>query len=293
MQQTFVRCAATAGMVFLVTVNGCSDRGKLTTEAAQRAINQFAGGTAMVSGIQELPQENSAKADVQFSQFRFPFKDPMLGNTTTQTYSGPGVAAFTHYNDGRWVLSQLNLSNPSSWGPVHWDNLSIVAVGEGAQASNQPSGGEDAVVRRATAAFKFQVDPQKQYSWCSSTKGWGPARYIWAVDVIGAESFNFGFTLFAEAPGSPAAGKCETGDLQKLLSQGQFAAYRKTPDGMFSIIDGVTVGHEIGDRGKELTITLPDETATQLVFSSKPKQVFLKSKIADENTSKPVDVVYR
>lgn len=125
-----------------ITLWGCSDSGKLTNQIAQRAVTQWAGtgnGNVMVMGVLEVPQENLAKADIQFSRFKYPSKDSMFGNTTTETYSGSGVAIFAHYNDGRWILTQIILSKQNIWGPIHWDNVNIAATGTPAQATSLPS----------------------------------------------------------------------------------------------------------------------------------------------------------
>jgi hypothetical protein len=91
------------------------------------------GGSVTVTGIQEMPQRNAARADIRFNQFQFnsnsygmpvdknkttppepaindpKFYEKMFQNRTGQihveTYSGQGGATLVHYNDGRWVLT--------------------------------------------------------------------------------------------------------------------------------------------------------------------------------------------
>lgn len=89
------------------------------------------GGSVSVRGIQELPQQNSAVADLQFNAFEFgvngtdqllkakDFKPPKRSGQLIPsyeemfppkkiTYSKQGKATLTKYNDGRWVLKQVN-----------------------------------------------------------------------------------------------------------------------------------------------------------------------------------------
>ncbi len=117
------------------------ERGTLTNANVEAAINKLTnnlriGGGLTVAGIQELPQENAARADIRFNSFQY--KSDMAGTplskdkTTpkkpdvnspnfyeemykygtqqlqTKNYSGQGFAVLKHYNDGRWVLKELH-----------------------------------------------------------------------------------------------------------------------------------------------------------------------------------------
>jgi len=97
-----------------------SNTGKLTNEKAQSAIQRWmSSGTVSVQGIQEVPQENAARVDITFTNFKY--------NDTgfQRNYSGPAVAIFAHYNDGRWVLSKISTSQGfnSAW----WNNINVEA----------------------------------------------------------------------------------------------------------------------------------------------------------------------
>ena len=114
---------------------------QLTNAKVERAVNQLTSnlrvtGGISVEGIQELPQENSARADLRFTNFQYKsdmagtplssnrqapekpqvndpnFYDKMYRYGTqqvyTKTYSGPGFAMLKHYNDGRWVLKEVH-----------------------------------------------------------------------------------------------------------------------------------------------------------------------------------------
>lgn len=70
-------------------------------------------GPIVIKGIQELPQENAAKADLEFNNFKF--------SGSSRPYSGIGVATFSHYSDGTWVLKKVSISGKE------WDNLDIKA----------------------------------------------------------------------------------------------------------------------------------------------------------------------
>lgn len=73
-----------------------------------------------VTGIQELPQENAARAVLTFKDARINQSCP-----GARIYSGPGEARFDHYTDGRWVLAKVSTSEgPNSF---IWDNVNIEA----------------------------------------------------------------------------------------------------------------------------------------------------------------------
>ena len=123
----------------LFAFSGCSNNGKLTNAKAQQAVTQWlisigdGAATATVTGVLEVPQENSAKADVNLSNFVWhsPKNDAITAYVMgpggeAHTYAGRADAIFAHYNDGRWVLIKIITPMGS------WDNLSIVATGEGA-----------------------------------------------------------------------------------------------------------------------------------------------------------------
>ncbi len=127
----------------LLILVGCN-RTALTTQGVQRAVDQALdwtkkSGKVEVVGIQELPQENAARADIRFDGFQYnadmagtpisksqeaPRKpdmnspnywDEVYKYGTQQTrvgnYSGQGVGILKHYSDGRWMLTgvQFNL----------------------------------------------------------------------------------------------------------------------------------------------------------------------------------------
>ena len=92
-------------------------------------------GEVRVKGIQELPQQNAAIADLSFNAFEYaitfqgqiieaskyrpaePNKPGEIPNMEQMfpgrkaSYSGPGKATLKQYNDGRWILERVD------WGP--------------------------------------------------------------------------------------------------------------------------------------------------------------------------------
>lgn len=135
--------------LLIFTFWGCSDGGKLTNEKAQQAVTQWltsTGGsavTATVTGVLEMPQENSAKADVNLSNFVWysPKNDAITAYVfgpggAAHTYAGRADAIFIHYNDGRWVLKKIVTPIGS------WDNLDVVAAGGVACESNSQCPGD-------------------------------------------------------------------------------------------------------------------------------------------------------
>lgn len=114
---------------------------QLSVDKVQRAVDKALdwtrkGGGATVLGIQEIPQENAARADIRFDGFQYnadgagtpvskdkkgppepSINDPAyyrkmaeygLGQTQVKRYSGKGVGILKHYNDGRWVLTEVH-----------------------------------------------------------------------------------------------------------------------------------------------------------------------------------------
>lgn len=81
-------------------------RNKALTAVSIWLASKCREANVTLSGIQEIPTENSAKADVQFTNFRF------NGSFSEEVHNGPGVAIFSHYNDGRWVLKKVQWATP-------------------------------------------------------------------------------------------------------------------------------------------------------------------------------------
>lgn len=95
--------------VSILMLSACSSS-KLTSNRVQRTLDKWVkdsgvGGQIAVQGIQENPQDNTAKADAAISAVQY----KQLGQA--KIYSGPGVVESTHYNDGRWVITKILLTN--------------------------------------------------------------------------------------------------------------------------------------------------------------------------------------
>lgn len=130
------------------TTNSPADR--LTNANVEEAIrnllsNLTQGGSVNVQGVQELPQENAAVADLVFDQFKYAadqFGTPVAASKykpkplprnriptpeemfqpRLRTYSGTGRAVLKHYNNNQWTLKQVN------WGGmgVGWQGNVVV-----------------------------------------------------------------------------------------------------------------------------------------------------------------------
>lgn len=108
-------------LALMILFVGCG-KGDLTKEKAQRVLDRWKDDFAVqgiqpnrpvttsadvgqsdtdlvVQGVREIPQENSAKVDLTFNNFEY--------GGAKYTYSGSGVATFSRYNDGRWVLTKV------------------------------------------------------------------------------------------------------------------------------------------------------------------------------------------
>jgi hypothetical protein len=111
----FIGCGGSSGSGSSSTSS--TNAGKLTTEKAESTLNRWvSGGQVTVRGIQE--SGNAAQADLTFTDFAFTLKGGGGG-----TYSGAGTAIFTHYNDGRWVLTKV--ATNQGYKSVRWENLSV------------------------------------------------------------------------------------------------------------------------------------------------------------------------
>jgi hypothetical protein len=128
MKRTFI-----SGLVaFLVLLQGQAQAaGTLSNQAAYNAVWQFFKGHAdgvVVTGVLEIPQQNSAQVDIQITGWLLarPKNDPITAYALgpgggTFEWTGAGKAIFVHYNDGRWVFRQLITPQGT------WSNLSYAA----------------------------------------------------------------------------------------------------------------------------------------------------------------------
>lgn len=113
-----------------------ADDSPLAVAKVQRVVDKALdwtrkGGSATVLGVQELPQENAARADITFNGFqyatdyygqpisaekkvkpvpndRLPTPDELFGQPKVAGFSGKGEATLKHYTDGRWVLTAVH-----------------------------------------------------------------------------------------------------------------------------------------------------------------------------------------
>jgi hypothetical protein len=108
---------------------------KLTNSSARQALLQFFNCasknppcTIEVLGVLEVPQQNTARADVTVLNvtLKVAENDAVTAYAFgrgggTRLWSGAATAFFSHYNDGRWVLTQIVKAEGGSW-----EHLNIV-----------------------------------------------------------------------------------------------------------------------------------------------------------------------
>ena len=86
-----------------------SDSGILTNEKAQRALDRFAqqqqGSIKIKGGIQEIPAQNIATAECESENVHFNRR----GEDRIITGNPKCTVGFTHYTDGRWVLTRVTI----------------------------------------------------------------------------------------------------------------------------------------------------------------------------------------
>jgi hypothetical protein len=127
-----------------------TDASRLTNANVEAAVARLLtgltqGGRVSVQGVQELPQENAAVADLVFHDFKYAadqFGTPVAADKyhpkplprdriptpeemfqpRLRTYSGTGRAVLKHYNNNQWTLKQVN------WGDmgVGWQGNIVV-----------------------------------------------------------------------------------------------------------------------------------------------------------------------
>lgn len=98
--------------------------GRLTTEKAKNALDRWNSNRGLVAmkggGVREIPAQSAAIAEISVSNFTFNVK----GGGTKTIASGNGTATFSHFTDGRWVLSKINIDD----GWMNWSfepNLNV------------------------------------------------------------------------------------------------------------------------------------------------------------------------
>ena len=105
-------------VILVATISAPSFAGSatLTNARAQRALNIWLGkdGKGKIDGVLEIPAQNSAKADITFTNLIYdaPKNDPITAYAMgpgggRRTYSGHATAYFIHYTDGRWILVRI------------------------------------------------------------------------------------------------------------------------------------------------------------------------------------------
>lgn len=96
--------------------------GSLTNEVVRRTLQRWDSQAGIeVVGVQELPQQNAAVAQMNITNLYYRAD----GGANRREYSGPAEAQFTHYNDGRWVLTRVTIGRGLD--SVRFNNLSVEA----------------------------------------------------------------------------------------------------------------------------------------------------------------------
>ncbi len=133
----FTCSIALAAILFVLPNNFASAAdSKLTNQKAYQAVWQFLKGhtdKVQVTGVLEVPQQNIAQVDLVISNWLLarPKNDAVTAYAFgpgggTFNWSGRGKAIFAHYNDGRWVLTQL-ITEVGTWNDLNIDAESLPA----------------------------------------------------------------------------------------------------------------------------------------------------------------------
>lgn len=116
MKYTLILSGTLLLLSMLLPQNGFAGNGTLTNARAQHALDAWLGnnGKGKVEGVLEIPAQNSATADVTFTNlvYNAPKNDAITAYAMgpgggLKTYSGHATALFVHYTDGRWILLRI------------------------------------------------------------------------------------------------------------------------------------------------------------------------------------------
>jgi hypothetical protein len=117
--------------LFALLSSACLAGGNLTNQKALQAISMQLKCPSpcqmKVLGVQEIPSQNTAQADIQITDMRFeiPKNDAVTAYAFgpgggTEVLSTRATAIFGRYNDGRWVLRTIAFPGRGAY-----DNLNI------------------------------------------------------------------------------------------------------------------------------------------------------------------------
>ena len=83
----------------------------LSASCAQRTLSRWiaSSGSVTVSGVQDVPQQSAALAQITLSDYKYTNMGRQLN------YSGSGTASFVRYNDGRWMLTRVDFAGGQVW----------------------------------------------------------------------------------------------------------------------------------------------------------------------------------
>ncbi|MEH1788446.1 hypothetical protein [Nostoc sp.] len=103
----------------VLVLAGCSSK-VLDEGKAQRLVDKFTSshsGTAKIAGgVVQNEGASIAEAKLDFTNFA----DSQYGS-----YSGPGVASFSKYNDDTWALTRVTISPPDNFMSTRWYDTGI------------------------------------------------------------------------------------------------------------------------------------------------------------------------
>ncbi len=129
---SFFLCLLMQMIIVVTPIQGASTgqtRGStLSKDKLENTLNRWVSstgnsGSVTVIGIQENPQNNTARADIRFTNFTYNIQG-FGGRVEQKVFSGGGLAHLIKYNDGRWVLSSVytNQGMNSRW----WEGINQV-----------------------------------------------------------------------------------------------------------------------------------------------------------------------
>ncbi|MDF5706633.1 MAG: hypothetical protein PUP90_02855 [Nostoc sp. S4] len=102
-------------------LSGCSSK-VLNEGKAQKLVDKFTSsysGTAKIAGgVVQNEGASTAEAKLDFTNF-------VDSRNQYSSYSGPGVASFSKYNDDTWALTKVTITPPDSILSTRWYDTGI------------------------------------------------------------------------------------------------------------------------------------------------------------------------
>lgn len=145
-----------------------------------------------------------------------------------------------------------------------------------------------AVVNSSSATFTIQIKPHDRWTWCRADTRDNMMEYRIDVTVKNAgDEYTFGFYLWKRPGSSPGSGS-----FNDLLAKGQKSLFQRSESRLMTTVRDAEV--KVKTKEDKVVISLHSKKDLQRLFSSKPTEVVIKTKIPGEpESSQTVSITYQ